>query len=99
MRRAITCTPQHMYYWHGQIKEDIIYGTCDRYGVRRNESRLLMGKTECKRPPGTPRRKWADNIDIDLTEKSLEIVDWIYLAEDRIKRPAVVNSITNIPVQ
>jgi hypothetical protein len=42
--------------------------TCSTNGENRNGYRLLVGKTEAKRPLGRPRRRWVDNIKIDLRE-------------------------------
>jgi hypothetical protein len=52
-------------------------------GERRNAYRLLVGKPEGKRPLGRPRRRWGDNIRIDLGEVGRGEVDWIGLAKDR----------------
>jgi hypothetical protein len=46
-------------------------------------SRLLVGKPEGKRPLGRPRRRWIDNIKMDLLDTGLSVVDWIGLAQDR----------------
>jgi hypothetical protein len=45
--------------------------------------RILVGKPEGKRPLGRPRRRWEDNIRIDLREIGLAGMDWIDLAQDR----------------
>jgi hypothetical protein len=50
-------------------------------GEKRNVYRLLVGKPEGKRPLGRPRRRWIDNIKMDLLEMELNIVDWIGLAQ------------------
>jgi hypothetical protein len=60
-------------------------------GEKRNAYRLLVGKPEGKRPLGRPRRRWVDNIRMDLGE-----VDWIGLAQDRNRWRAVVNSVLNL---
>jgi hypothetical protein len=52
-------------------------------GEKRNVYRLLVGKPEGKRPPGRPRRRWVDNIRMDLGEVGWRDVDWIGLAQDR----------------
>jgi hypothetical protein len=52
-------------------------------GQKRNVYRLLVGKTEGKRPLGRPRRRWIDNIKMDLLEIGLSVVGWIGLAQDR----------------
>jgi hypothetical protein len=49
-------------------------------GEKRNVYRLLVGKREGKRPLGRPRRRWMDNIKMDLLEIGLNFVDWIGLA-------------------
>jgi hypothetical protein len=60
--------------------------------------RLLVGKPEGKRPPGTLRRRWIDNFKIDLIEIGLTVVDWIGLAQDRYRWRALVNVIMNLRV-
>jgi hypothetical protein len=54
-----------------------------RMGEKRNVYRLLVGKPEGKRPLGRPRRRWIDNIKMDLLEIGLSVVDWIGLAQER----------------
>jgi hypothetical protein len=67
-------------------------------GEKKNVYRLLMGKPEGKRPLGRSRRRWVDNIKMDLLEIGLDGVDWIALAQDRDKWRALVNSIMNLRV-
>jgi hypothetical protein len=69
-----------------------------RMGEKRNVYRLLVGKPEVKRPLGRPRRRWIDNIKIDLLEIGLNVVDWIGLAQDRYMWRALVNSVMNLRV-
>jgi hypothetical protein len=64
----------------------------------RNVYRLLVGKPEGKRPLGRPRRRWIDNIKMDLLEIEVSVVDWIGLAKDRYKWRALVNSVMNLRV-
>jgi len=45
-------------------------GACSTYGVRKGAYRVLVGKPEGKRPPGRSRRRWKDNIKMDLQEGS-----------------------------
>jgi len=52
-------------------------------GESRGEYRVLAGKPERKRPLGRPRRRWEDNIKIDLKEEGCGCMDWIELAKDR----------------
>jgi hypothetical protein len=67
-------------------------------GEKRNAYRLLVGKPEEKRPLGRPRRKWVDNIRMDLLELGRGDVDWIGLAQDRDRWRALVNSVLNLRV-
>jgi hypothetical protein len=54
-----------------------------------------VGKREGKRPLGRPRRKWVDNIKIDLREIVFDGMDWIDLAQDRNQWMALVNTVIN----
>jgi hypothetical protein len=65
-------------------------------GEKRNVYRLLVGKPEGKRPLGRLRRRWIDNINMDLSEIGLNVVDWIGLAQDRYRWRALVNSVMNL---
>jgi hypothetical protein len=67
-------------------------------GEKKNVYRLLVEKPEGKRPLGRPRRRWIDNIKIDLLETGLSVVDWIGLAQDRYRWRALVNSVMNLRV-
>jgi hypothetical protein len=62
-------------------------------GEKRNVHRLLVGKPEGKRPLGRPRRRWIDNINMELLEIGMNVVDWIGLAQDRYRWKALVNSV------
>jgi hypothetical protein len=64
----------------------------------RNAYSLLLEKTEGKRPLGRPRRRWVDNIKIDLGEVGWGDVDWIGLAQDRNRWRALVYSVLNLRV-
>jgi hypothetical protein len=65
-------------------------GYVARMGEERNDCRLLVGKPEGKRLLGRPRRRWVDNIKMDLAEVEWCDVDWIGLAKDRNRWRAVV---------
>jgi hypothetical protein len=67
-------------------------------GEKRNVYRLLVGKPEGKRSLGRPRRRWIDNIKVDLLEIGLSVVYWIGLAQDRYRWRAFVNSVMNLRV-
>jgi hypothetical protein len=58
-------------------------GHVARMEEKMNVYRLLLRKPEGKRPLGRPRRRWIDNIKMDLLEIGVNVVDWIGLAEDR----------------
>jgi hypothetical protein len=73
-------------------------GHVARYGRKRNAYRLLVGKPHGKRPLGRPRRRWVDNIRMDLGEVELGDVDWIGLAKDKNRWRALVNSVLNLRV-
>jgi hypothetical protein len=57
-----------------------------------------VGKPEGKRPLGRPRRRWVDNIKIDLREIGWDGMDWIDLAQDRDQWRALVNTVMNLRV-
>jgi hypothetical protein len=65
---------------------------------RRNVHRILVGKPEGKRPLGRTRRRWVDNINMDLIEIELGGMDWIDLAQDRDYWMALVNTVMNFRV-
>jgi hypothetical protein len=57
-----------------------------------------VGKPEGRRPLGRPRRRWGDNIRMDLVEVGWGDVDWIGLTHDRDRWRALVNSVLNLRV-
>jgi hypothetical protein len=59
--------------------------------LSREECTILVGKPEGKRPQGRPRRRWVDNIKMDLREIGLDGMDWIDLAQDRDQWRTYVN--------
>jgi hypothetical protein len=67
-------------------------------GEKRNAYRLLVAKPEGRRPLGRPRRRWFDNIRMDLVEVGWGDVDWIGLAQNRDRWRAFVNSVLNLRV-
>jgi hypothetical protein len=67
-------------------------------GEMRNAYRLLVGKPERKRPLGRPRRRWVDNIKMNLGEIGWEGRDWIELAQNRDQWRALVNAVMNLRV-
>jgi hypothetical protein len=60
--------------------------------------RVLVGKTEGKRPLGRPRHRWEDNIKMDLQEFGGGRGNWMELAEDRDRWRALVGTVRNFQV-
>ena len=73
--------------WAGQVAS---------MGERGGAYRVLVGKPEGKRPLGRPRRRWEDNIEMDIHELGCGGTDWVDLAQDRDRWRALVNAIMNI---
>jgi hypothetical protein len=73
-------------------------GHVARMGETRNAYGILVGKPERKRPLGRARRRWVDNIKIDLREIGWDGMDWIDLAQDRYQWRALVNTVMNFRV-
>jgi hypothetical protein len=67
-------------------------------GEGRGVYRVLVGKPEEKRPLGRPRRRWEDDIKMDLQEVGYGGIDWIELAQDRDRWWALVNAVKNLRV-
>jgi hypothetical protein len=63
-----------------------------------NVHTCMVGKSEGKRPPRRPRRRWVDNIKMDLKEIGWDGRDWIELAQDRDQWRALVNTAMNLRV-
>ena len=73
-------------------------GHVARMGEERGAYRVLVGKPEEKRPLGRPRRRWVDNIRMDLQEVGCGYVDWIGLAQDRDRWWTLVSAVMNLRV-
>ncbi|KAJ4450887.1 hypothetical protein ANN_02320 [Periplaneta americana] len=73
-------------------------GHVARMGESRNACRVLVGRPEGKRPLGRPRRRWEDNIKMDLREVGYDDRDWINLAQDRDRWRAYVRAAMNLRV-
>jgi hypothetical protein len=71
-------------------------GACSTNGEKRNAYKIFVGKPEGRRPLGRPRRRWVDNIKIDLREIGWYGVNWIDLAQDRDQWRALVNTVMNL---
>ena len=67
-------------------------------GETRSVYRVLVGKPEGKRPLGRPRRRWEDNIKMDIQEEGCGVMDWIELVQDRDRWRALVNAVMNLRI-
>ena len=73
-------------------------GHVARIGEWRGVYRVLVRKPEGKRPLGRPRRRWEENIKMDLQDVGCGSMDWIELAQDRDRWRALVNAVMNLRV-
>jgi len=73
-------------------------GARSAYGGGERLVQDFDGKPEGKRPLGRPRRRWEDNIKMDLQEVGCRDMDWIELAQDRIRWRALVDAAMNLGV-
>jgi len=73
-------------------------GHVARMGEERGLHRVLVGKPEGKRPLRRPRRRWEDNIKMDLQEVAEGCGDWMELAQDRDRWQALVSTVMNLRV-
>jgi hypothetical protein len=98
MRSFITCnsTPSiirmiksRRMRWEGHVA---------RLREKRNSYKILVGKPEGNSPPGRPRRRWVDNIKMDLREIRCDGLDWSDMAQDRDQWRTLVNTIFNLRV-
>ena len=73
---------------------------CDEWGglISRAVHRVLVGKPEGERPLGRPRRRWEENIKVDLREVGGGCEDWMELAQDRDRWRALVSTVMNVRV-
>ena len=73
-------------------------GHMELMGEERGVYRVLVGKLEGKRPLGRPRRRWVDNIRMDLQEVGCGYMDWIGLAQGRDRWRTLVSAVMNLRV-
>jgi hypothetical protein len=69
-----------------------------RMGEVRVAYNILVGRPEGRRLLGRPRRRWEDNIKMDLREIGFAGVNWIHMAQDRDRWRAIVNTVMNLHV-
>ena len=73
-------------------------GHVARMGERKGTYRVLVEKPERKRPIWRSRRRWEDNIKMNLQELAFGGMDWIELAQDRARWRALVNAVINLRI-
>jgi hypothetical protein len=73
-------------------------GHVARMGEGRGTYRVLVGRPERRRPLGRPRRRWEDNIKMDLQKVGWGCMDWIDMAQDRDRWRALVSAVMNLRV-
>ena len=73
-------------------------GHVARVGDRSGVYRVLVGKPDGKRPRGKSRRRWEDNIKMDLQEVGFGGMDWMELAQDRDRWRALVSTVMKLRV-
>jgi hypothetical protein len=89
IQHRILCKKSRKMRWAGNIA---------RMGEKRNAYRILVGKPEEKRSLGRPRRRWENNIRMDLREMGWGGMDGIDLAQDRDQWKALVSTVMNLRV-
>jgi hypothetical protein len=71
---------------------------CSTYGGEMHVCRVLVGKPEGRTPCGRPRRRWENNIKMDVREVEWGDINWIDLAQDTDRWRALVNAVINLRV-
>jgi hypothetical protein len=87
-----------LYCAGNKIEKNGMGGACSAVGVERGVYRVFMGKPDGKKPLGRTRRRWEDNIRLDLQEVGCGGMDWIGLAQDRFRWRTIVNTAMNLRV-
>jgi hypothetical protein len=93
MRSLITCT-----LLQDPVKEVEMGRARSTNGEKRPAYSILVGKPEGKRPLGRPRRRWVDNINMNLRGIEWDGMDWINLAQDRDQYRVFLNMVMNLRV-
>jgi hypothetical protein len=86
------------YNQNDRVKENEMGRPCGTHGEKRNVYRILVGNPKGKRPLGRPRRRWEDNIKINLGEIGWGVMEWIDLVQDRDQWKVLVNMVMNFRV-
>jgi len=91
--------PKREKYCSGdQFEKNEMGGACSMYWERKGIYSILVGKPEGKRPLERPRRRWNDNLKVDLEQVGCGDMDWIELARDRDRWRALVNAVMKLRV-
>ena len=91
-------TLQRIVSVYNNIEKNEMGWACGAYGWGEGVYRVLVGIPEGKRPLGRPRRRWVDNIRMDLQEVGYGYMDWIGLAQDRDRWRTLVSAVMNLRV-
>ena len=83
------CAGDRRMRWAGHVA---------RMGEERGVYRVFLGKLKGRRPLGRPRRRWVDNIRMDLQEVGCVYMDWIGLAQDRDRWRTLVSAAMNLRI-
>ena len=83
---------------YGTFNTDYVMMRVARMGEERGLYRVLEGKPEGRRPLGRPRRRWVDNIRMDLQTVGCGYMDWSGLAQDRDSWRTLVSAVMNLRV-
>jgi hypothetical protein len=78
--------------------EDEVNRTCSTHGEGRSVYSVLAGSPEGKGPLGRQRRRWEDNIKMDLREIGIDGANWILLAQDRVQWRVFKNVVMRLRV-
>ena len=73
-------------------------GHVARKGEERGVYRVMLAKSEGRKPPGRPKLRWVDNIRMDLQEVGCWYMDWIGLVQDRDRWRTLVSAVMNLQV-
>jgi hypothetical protein len=98
MKDKLNCNCPIFIAYETKQATNLNYDKWFHFGETRNSYRILVGKPQGKRPLGRPRRRWVDNIKVDLREIGWDGMNWIKLTQDRDQWRALVNTVMNLRV-
>ena len=87
-----------LFLRHANWQDFVMHALLLRMGEERGVYRISVGKPEGRRPLGRPRRRWVDNIRMDLREVGCGYMDWIGLTQDRDRWRTLVSTVMNLRV-